>query len=473
MSSKDEANDQESLYLTKAISAEISDEEIDALDGKGSVSPHISIASRKSTVSFTMGTLYHTDHIPEPTLRKQLALEASLSLLKACLLRPVAPDSSLYLGVGLLDPISLIEVINKQHQTRKQTDPKPSQDIVLKRSSQNPTFFRDLHYAWTHSYAAYSVVAKAGKLDDLYSTIFLHTIQPLIDDLRDCSDVEENLKAVCQLSGLTIENIKSSNWKASTFRPCYYLALDPKNNCIVLSIRGTTHEGDILTDVCADVMPLFPDHPSDAEESSYFEGGIQDEIAHKGMLHSALHLVDELWPQIKELLKANPRYNIFVTGHSLGGGVAALVSVLLMETPKRKYLEGRLKCITFGSPSIMSHNLSTICSKYTTCVVAGKDVVPRLSMVSLTRLLKELNESSPLRRGIRYLETSIGQMKTKIEQSMKSIQLPLQSYTSTQIERERSAYETHTSAVKHSPEAQNPLKVPQPILIIFTGSLSP
>lgn len=74
-----------------------------------------------------------------------------------------------------------------------------------------------------------------------------------------------------------------------------------------------------------------------------------------------------------------------VAGHSLGAGVAALMTLRL----KDKYPSA--KCWAFCPPGgLMSANLSHAAQGFVNCVVVGKDIVPRLSVVNIGRLIDEL-----------------------------------------------------------------------------------
>ena len=77
--------------------------------------------------------------------------------------------------------------------------------------------------------------------------------------------------------------------------------------------------------------------------------------------------------------------NAWSAGHSLGAGVAALMTLRL----KDRYPS--TKCWAFCPPGgLMSANLSHAAQGFVNCVVVGKDIVPRLSVVNIGRLIDEL-----------------------------------------------------------------------------------
>jgi hypothetical protein len=62
---------------------------------------------------------------------------------------------------------------------------------------------------------------------------------------------------------------------------------------------------------------------------------------------------DEILEDIKPLFKANPTYKLYVTGHSLGGALAGLVSFFLACDPD---IDTPVTCISFASPRFGDSN---------------------------------------------------------------------------------------------------------------------
>lgn len=70
-------------------------------------------------------------------------------------------------------------------------------------------------------------------------------------------------------------------------------------------------------------------------------------------------------------------------GHSLGAGVAALLSL------KMHVRASGLKCWAFCPPGgLLSQNLSHAAEEYCTSVIVNKDMVPRLSLKTVYRLFE-------------------------------------------------------------------------------------
>eukprot|EP00889_Picochlorum_renovo_P007501 jgi/Picre1/34531/NNA_001999.t1 len=100
------------------------------------------------------------------------------------------------------------------------------------------TLLQNLLCGAIHSRAAYGFAMQAGHIKDISSYIRLHTLQPLRFDAVGGVSQEANNEAISELTGIPVENIVQSNWRNSPFRPCYYVAADTANHCIVISIRG-------------------------------------------------------------------------------------------------------------------------------------------------------------------------------------------------------------------------------------------
>ncbi|OAD08494.1 hypothetical protein MUCCIDRAFT_154931 [Mucor lusitanicus CBS 277.49] len=164
-------------------------------------------------------------------------------------------------------------------------------------------------------------------------------------------------------------------------------------------------------------------------------------MAHGGMLEAAQILAvqkGKVFEAIKKGLESYPHYGLVLCGHSLGAGVASLLSVLWSEEKlhflsrrmmsnqehdaadgsklPRKFLDsfaaasikkvsclfvtselsglpaGRpIHCYTYGSPCVMSLELSQYCTGLVTSVVHGNDIVSGLSL----GLLKDFKNIAP------------------------------------------------------------------------------
>ena len=113
-----------------------------------------------------------------------------------------------------------------------------------------------------------------------------------------------------------------------------------------------------------------------------------------GEAHSEMaNMAERVWkvagPTIMQMLDDNPTYTFVITGHSLGGGVATLLNILLHQN-EREVIRGHrsVECFAFASPptftpleSVPSDALDA-CTNY----IHERDVVPFLSVDGVRHL---------------------------------------------------------------------------------------
>lgn len=177
---------------------------------------------------------------------------------------------------------------------------------------------------------------------------------------------------------------------------------DRDTNELVVAIRGTLSLEDCITDVLAS-----PEHLEETGRKWGFLG--KGKYAHNGMLKSAQRIRELLDSvvKLKELQKhiaedvyfrknigvvdieepsSPPR--LVVVGHSLGAGVAAILSLLLRPAFPE------LKCYGYGMPgSIFDEETCKETQTYITSIVLNNDLVPRLAARSLCKLREQIINS--------------------------------------------------------------------------------
>ncbi|KAK4538561.1 hypothetical protein CDCA_CDCA18G4586 [Cyanidium caldarium] len=179
-----------------------------------------------------------------------------------------------------------------------------------------------------------------------------------------------------------------SRWSSAQERPAYYIAVDDTYRCIVLAVRGTDTMADVFTDLSLHPMP--------------FLGG----FAHAGITRSALRLYDEVADTLCVLQRQYPQHTLVLTGHSLGGGVASLLTMKMRwERPAAngtadahsRPLPLRPVAYGFGTPACVSPELAARTSHAVhglgdalITVVLGDDLVPRACAASIDRVVREL-----------------------------------------------------------------------------------
>ncbi|GAB1219115.1 hypothetical protein ENUP19_0014G0001 [Entamoeba nuttalli] len=83
-------------------------------------------------------------------------------------------------------------------------------------------------------------------------------------------------------------------------------------------------------------------------------------------------------------------YNLIITGYSLGGGIATLITLFLNEQKP----EWNIHCYGFAPAATLSENIAMMpeVNELVTSIVFDYDVVPSLSLNSCKRLIKRMNK---------------------------------------------------------------------------------
>lgn len=202
-----------------------------------------------------------------------------------------------------------------------------------------------------------------------------------------------NTTVIKMVTGLTDNDIVYATFHNKLFEIPFYVALDHKMKSVVVAIRGSLSLEDVLTDLMA------------FESESFSLPGVPDASAHEGMLATARYILKRLTGRDSHGRRASSErpllesayhqleqyvgpdiakdYDLVIVGHSLGAGVAAILSILLRKMPQY----GNLKCFAFSPPggllslSAAEHAESFVCS-----VVLGDDIVGRLGLRSVFEL---------------------------------------------------------------------------------------
>lgn len=216
----------------------------------------------------------------------------------------------------------------------------------------------------------------------------------------------------------------------SGFPLVHFLCLDHESKAVVLTLRGTWGFEDILTDMTCDYDDLL------------WQG--RSWKVHKGMHASAKRLLEggggRVMITIRAALEEFPDYGVVLCGHSLGGGVAALLATMISEPvhetvgssfvtasyqsatrrilpsgnstsnkPQPAYFlpPGRpIHVYSYGPPSVMSPFLRRATRGLVTTIINGQDVVPSLSLGILhdmhTVSLAFKSDTSGTKSNVRY-----------------------------------------------------------------------
>jgi len=186
-------------------------------------------------------------------------------------------------------------------------------------------------------------------------------------------------------------------------RPASAVFLHQKHKIACLSIRGTATINDVVTDIRQIPVP-FPEtdpelHGSENDDRDWTNIYHGQGLALCGMASAAANLFHE---HIDSLIYfAKEGYRIRLVGHSLGGGVATMMGVLVLRHFEQlgylnetngSTLDGKmlLKVYSYGSPSCFDARLADSVNSFVVTVVLHDDVFPRLTPTSCRGLLKHL-----------------------------------------------------------------------------------
>lgn len=162
----------------------------------------------------------------------------------------------------------------------------------------------------------------------------------------------------------------------------YAVLVDELKETVVIAIRGTISMEDWVID-----LQYVPSPLDKVGRICGFDG--EGHHCHKGVLTRAKWLYNDLkkYHILKQLYAEDSPYkehNLVVVGHSLGGGCAQVLSLLL-----RSSFPG-LKCYAYEPPGcIFDDELCSKAKEWITSIVRGDDVVPRLTQPNLESLRDE------------------------------------------------------------------------------------
>lgn len=169
------------------------------------------------------------------------------------------------------------------------------------------------------------------------------------------------------LMGVSEDSILVYQRQSEVHRPAFVLLFNSSENEISLFIRGSSEAADIITDFLYE-----PDT----------ELGF-----HSGMLQAARHIDSCVRDKIHKILGEVDAAKVVVGGHSLGGGVAALLAYIWL---KDDIIGNRLECFSFGSPCVVPLKVSEKLRGVLTSVIYARDIVSRFNLGSLIYLHRTL-----------------------------------------------------------------------------------
>eukprot|EP00511_Aplanochytrium_stocchinoi_P011734 CAMPEP_0204874614 /NCGR_PEP_ID=MMETSP1348-20121228/43535_1 /ASSEMBLY_ACC=CAM_ASM_000700 /TAXON_ID=215587 /ORGANISM="Aplanochytrium stocchinoi, Strain GSBS06" /LENGTH=492 /DNA_ID=CAMNT_0052030529 /DNA_START=31 /DNA_END=1509 /DNA_ORIENTATION=+ len=209
----------------------------------------------------------------------------------------------------------------------------------------------------------------------------------LLSKPTDLVKVKTFLDGIEFMTGCKQEDVLKVVAKGKLYRPGHYICVDHENAKIVLCIRGTMRLQDVLVDLVCEQEAFTCFY--DCEMNEPLSGHV-----HKGMLICAERLGEDLSVEISQALAKHKGYDLCLTGHSLGAGVASLLGLIWAKVPE--FLERNLHVYAFASPCVFCPELSQapFTKRLITSAVFGDDIVSRLCFSSFKDLQVSLGEMS-------------------------------------------------------------------------------
>ncbi|KAL5727471.1 hypothetical protein ACHQM5_000663 [Ranunculus cassubicifolius] len=147
--------------------------------------------------------------------------------------------------------------------------------------------------------------------------------------------------------------------------PPYMIYVDHENMDVILAIVGLNMAKE------SDYAVLLDNKLGQRK----FDGG----YVHNGLLKAAGWVLDRECDVLKELVEKNPQYTLTFTGHSLGSGIAALLSMVVVHNLQRlgNIERKRVRCYAIAPARCMSLNLAVRYADVINSVVLQDDFLPR------------------------------------------------------------------------------------------------
>ncbi|GIX74047.1 diacylglycerol lipase-beta [Caerostris darwini] len=183
-----------------------------------------------------------------------------------------------------------------------------------------------------------------------------------------------NVAGLQVTSGIKYEDLVHVSFVDKVFDVPFFVTYDHETKVILVVARGTMSMDDVLTDVAATFSAM--DDPG-------CPPGI---LCHGGMLNAAREVKSKM--ESKQILDnaflEHPDYELVITGHSLGGSVAAIITMLY----KQKY--PNVRCFSFAPSPIFNASALKYTYENIFTVIYGNDAVCYLNYENIKQLVVEM-----------------------------------------------------------------------------------
>uniref|UniRef100_A0A061SHX7 Lipase class 3 family protein n=1 Tax=Tetraselmis sp. GSL018 TaxID=582737 RepID=A0A061SHX7_9CHLO len=244
--------------------------------------------------------------------------------------------------------------------SRREGDGHPAADIVAQGNCVNP-----------------STSTREQILSTLDEVTIFRRLLALCCVQRLKHNLQEN---AWQQLGIGPGDVLKRHARAGVLRPAFSLLHDRRLGALVLVVRGTHSLKDIFTCLTSAVKPHHMTGMS----------GVVLGYSHFGMLAAARWILKEVYTTLEAAMESRPESRLLVVGHSLGGGTAAMLTMMLRDQHPRF---ASARCYAIACPSCMTLELSQSCASYVTSLVCGADIVPTFSPAAMDTLRTEVAAS--------------------------------------------------------------------------------
>lgn len=167
-----------------------------------------------------------------------------------------------------------------------------------------------------------------------------------------------DLQTLLRRTRVAAKDVLATKWESKTHKPAYFVVRDRARRTIVVGIRGTWSPHDVLTDLCCTAEECEVESTSGL---SAMLGSTDVVRAHHGMLQAARSVQADVEAILDEEVKSNPDYELVIVGHSMGGGIAALLGILWQSRfPNLVVYVYGAPCVTTQSSSIKANIVSVV-----------------------------------------------------------------------------------------------------------------
>lgn len=155
-----------------------------------------------------------------------------------------------------------------------------------------------------------------------------------------------------------------------SYHPRYALLLNHNLKIIIITIRGTKTAIDAIADI-------------NCENIKKFDGYI-----HEGFYNSAISLFKKIENDLLKILNEYPDYKLSLCGHSLGGSVATVLSIIIKQNIK---FINKTEVWAYGpAPIFTSPDKIQKYGIEINTIINQSDLIPRLSMYNIFYFLDKL-----------------------------------------------------------------------------------